>query len=345
MAISVVDPAVTEYLFSLYGTSVRYATSSSLLARPVVELLRYFRRDSLDDSDPLSLSFQAVRSRADIPLRLSPSALHLYSSPVEAAGDHPNADLTHEIIKDEGRLIMDFCNLGVLVIDNTKSQCDGYIIQPQTLPEDVIEFLFHRALIELLRYRDLYMVHATALEKNGFGILIPGSSGRGKTTSFISLLRSGYRYLSDDYPLFRNVGDHVELLPFPMRTSVTENTIAFFPELRNAPDHILRPGFYKRSFYAEELYSTSVGECCRPALMLFPKVVDAPRSRLERIPKSRAMEILLPQALLVYDTEVARREFQVLAKLAQQVECYRLHFGRDILGLPGLITPLLEQVH
>jgi len=345
MTISVVDPPVSEYLFFLYGTSVRYATSSSLLAEPVVELLRYFRRDALDDSVPLSLSFQAVRNRADIPLRLSPSARHLYSSPAEAPGDHPNADLTHEIIKDEGRLIMDFCNLGVLVIDNTKSQCDGYIIQPQTLPEDVIEFLFHRALIELLRYRDLYMVHATALENNGFGILIPGSSGRGKTTSFISLLRSGYRYLSDDYPLFRNVGDHVELLPFPMRTSVTENTIAFFPELRNAPDHILRPGIYKRSFYAEELYSTSVGECCRPALMLFPKVVDAPRSRLERIPKSRAMEILLPQALLVYDPEVARREFQVLAKLAQQVDCYRLHFGRDILDLPELITPLLEQVH
>ena len=30
------------------------------------------------------------------------------------------------------------------------------------------------------------------------------------------------------------------------------------------------------------------------------------------------MEVLLPQALLVYDPEVARREFQVLAKLVQQ---------------------------
>jgi hypothetical protein len=54
-------------------------------------------------------------------------------------------------------------------------------------------------------------------------------------------------------------------------------------------------------------------------------------------------ENLLPQALLVYDPEVARREFQVLAKLVQQVDCYRLHFGRDILELPKLITPLLEN--
>ena len=44
----------------------------------------------------------------------------------------------------------------------------------------------------------------------------------------------------------------------------------------------------------------------------------------------------------MYDETVARREFQVLSKLVQQVDCYRLHFGRDILDLPKLITPLLE---
>jgi hypothetical protein len=40
---------------------------------------------------------------------------------------------------------------------------------------------------------------------------------------------------------------------------------------------------------------------------------------------------------------VAAREFQVLAKLARQADCYRLHFGRDIFDLPNLLTPLLEQ--
>jgi hypothetical protein len=77
--------------------------------------------------------------------------------------------------------------------------------------------------------------------------------------------------------------------------------------------------------------------------VLFPHVVDAPQSHLELLPKSRALEALLPQALLVYDQDVARREFQVLAKLVQQVDCYRLHFGRDILDLPNLITPLMEK--
>jgi hypothetical protein len=273
------------------------------------------------------------------------SAHQLSSGTGAAVGERSATGLPYEVIHDGGRLIADFSDVGILVIDGVQGRADGYLIRPQMMPTSLIEYLFHLALIELLRHRELYTIHATALEMHGLGVLIPGNSGRGKTTSFISLLRSGYRYLSDDHPLMRDAGTHVDLLPFPIKINVTEDTIAFFPELRNAPDHLLHTGCPKRSFYAEELYATSIGACCRPALVLFPQVVNAPRSHLELLPKSRAMELLLPQALLVYDAEVARREFQVLAKVVQQVDCYRLHFGRDVLDLPKLITPLLEQMH
>jgi len=339
-----VEAPITEYRFSLYGTPVLFATSSSLLAAPVNEFLRHFRQDSLDGSVPLTLCFQAVQERADISLTMSQEARQLSSGTGAPGGDRAETGLPYEVIHDSGRLIADFFNTGVLVIDGVRGRADGYLIRPETMPASLIEYLFHLALIELLRRQGLYTIHATALEKHGRGVLIPGNSGRGKTTSFISLLRSGYRYLSDDHPLLRDVGDHVDLLPFPIKINVTEDTIAFFPELRNAPDHLLHPGFPKRAFYAEELYSTAIGEHCRPSLVLFPHVVDAPHSHLEPLSKSRALELLLPQALLVYDQDVARREFQVLAKLVQQVDCYRLHFGRDILDLPKLITPLLEEM-
>ena len=343
MTMNVVEKPMTEYLFSLYGTAVRYATASPLLAAPVNELLRHFRRDSLEESASLTLCFRAMQERADIPLTISSSARQLSSGTGAAVGDRRETGLPYEVIQDEERLIADFHDVGVLVMDSVHGRADGYLIKPETLHPNLIEYLFHIALIELLRRRGLYTIHATALEKHGRGILIPGNSGRGKTTSFISLLRSGYRYLSDDHPLIRDAGTHVEVLPFPIKINVTDATVAFFPELREAPETVLRPWTPKRAFYAEEMYSTSVGESCQPAIVLFPHVVDAPHSHLELLPKSRALEVLLPQALLVYDQAVARREFQVLAKLVQQVDCYRLHFGRDILDLPKLITPLLEQ--
>ncbi|MFO0701632.1 MAG: hypothetical protein U0236_20610 [Nitrospira sp.] len=341
MTMNAVEQPQSELHFSLYGTQVRYVTASTMLAAPVNELLRHFRQEVLQSSVPLTLCFHAVDHRTDIPVTISSSAHQLAIKMGAAGEDAPGTDLPYEVILDGKRLVAEFFGVGVLVIDSAEGRADGYLINPQIIPNSLIEYLFHLALTELLRRRGLYTIHATALEKNGRGVLIPGNSGRGKTTSFLSLLRSGYRYLSDDHPLLRDAGTYVDLLPFPIKINVTEQTVEFFPELRTAPAQVLQPRFPKRAFYAEDLYATSIGECCRPALVLFPHVIDAPRSHLELLPKSRALEMLLPQALLVYDSEVAKREFQVLAKLIKQVDCYRLHFGRDILELPQLITPLL----
>jgi len=339
----VAELTMAESLFSLYGMSVRYATESPVLAAPVFELLRHFRRDSIEATAPLTIRFHSVKRRGDVPLTISASARQLASGTGEAIGDRRATGLPYDVMLDQGLLIADFHGVGVLVINGAQGRADGYLINPGHLPSNLIEYLFHLVLIELLRRGGLYTIHATALEHNGRAILIPGNSGRGKTTSFISLLRSGYRYLSDDHPLLYEAGAHVEVLPFPIKINVTDATVQFFPELREASEQVLHPGVPKRFFYAEDLYPTAVGERCQPALVLFPHVVDAPKSHLELLPKSRALEALLPQALLVYDQEVARREFKVLAKLVQQVDCYRLHFGRDILDLPKLITPLLEK--
>jgi hypothetical protein len=339
-----VEMSMTEYRYSLYGTAVRYETDVPTLAHPVNELLRHFRRDEAFDAGAgLALRLHQVKDRTEIPLTISPSARHLASGTGEAVGDRRATGLPYDVMLDQGRLIAEFHGIGVLVIDGAQSRAEGYLINPGRLPSNLIEYLFHLALIELLRRCGLYTIHATALEYNGRAVLIPGNSGRGKTTSFISLLRSGYRYLSDDHPLLQDSGAQVEVLPFPIKINVTDATVQFFPELKSASEQVLHPGVPKRFFYAEDVYPTAVGTRCQPALVLFPHVVDAPQSRLELLPKSRALEALLPQALLVYDQEVARREFKVLAKLVQQVDCYRLHFGRDILDLPKLITPLLEK--
>ena len=136
----------------------------------------------------------------------------------------------------------------MLLIDGARNLVEGYFVRPDAMHPDVCTSFFHFALSELLKRNGLYTVHATALEYQGRGVLIPGYSGQGKTTSFLSLLRSGFRYLSDDYPLLRDRGTHMELLAFPMKIDVTDRTIEFFPELRNAAPGILQQGIYKKNF-------------------------------------------------------------------------------------------------
>ena len=331
-----------EYLFSLHGVELHYQTSSSSLVTPVLTFLQHFSNDVASGGEGLTIRFEEIASRADVPVKISDSAKTLFSGTRPAMGDSLRSIWRCEVRQDGSRLIADFHDQGVLVIDGSCGLAEGYFIHPNAMHVDVRRSFFHYALMELLKRRDLFTVHATALEYQGRGVLIPGYSGQGKTTSFLSLLRSGFRYLSDDFPLLRDRGTHMELLAFPMKIDVTDRTIEFFPELRNAAPGILQQGISKKFFQAEDVYANSLGNSCTPAMILFPHVVDMPHSCLEPLPKSRALEAIMPQGLLVYDQAVARREFQALSRLVQQVDCYRLHFGRDVLDLPHLITPLLD---
>lgn len=336
--------AVRAFTFSVHGVGLRFETDSPLLAEPARMLLRYFEQPALPVPPEITIRIGAVSHRTDIPAVVPADGALLYARSGQAVGDRLREKWECRIMQHGGRLFADFHDQGLVVIDPGQGRADAYLVRPEAMHADIVDSYVHFMLTELLRHRGLYSMHATALEKYGYGVLIPGYSGRGKTTSFLSLLRSGYRYLSDDHPLLRDKEGEVELLSFPMKVDVTEHTISLFPELRQAPPRVLRAGPQKRFFYVEDIYAqAAIGGSCRPALVLFPHVVESERSSLERLSKSRVLAELLPQGLVAYDKEIACHQFRLLSKLAQQVECYRLNFGRDVAALPDLIDPLLQE--
>lgn len=333
---------MNEQSLSIHGINLRFTTNSQAIADSVSELLGHFTQAMRDPAGAIKIQFDAVGKREDISVRITEAARHLYSGSGVVIGDDRRNTWVCDIFSDQGRLIADFRAEGVVVIEEASAKAQGYLVRPESMQSDIRASFVHFAVMELLKRRGLYTFHATALEKDGQGILIPGYSGRGKTTAFLSLLRSGYRYLSDDHPLFRAEGERLDLLPFPMKINVTEQTVQFFPELRDASSLVLRPGAPKSYFHVEDVYPGPLGLVCQPALILFPHIIDAPHSCLELLSKQEALETILPHCLLVYDPDVARREFVALTQLVQQTDCYRLHFGRDVLDLPWLIAPLLQ---
>ncbi|GKS57781.1 hypothetical protein YTPLAS18_13080 [Nitrospira sp.] len=335
-----------ELRYCVHGVDVRIVTDSHLFIEPATTLLRYFRWDASPSAREVSLHLMGHEHRNQIPIRVPVDAEPLCNKSGTAVGDALRQNWACTISRAGRTLFADFHEQGLVVIDSEKGEAHAFLVRPEAMHADILDSYVHFMLTELLRYHGLFTMHATSLEKHGLGVLIPGFSGRGKTTTFLSLLRSGYRYLSDDHPMLRDAGGEIELLSFPMKVDVTEHTISFFPELREAGVGVLQPGPRKQFFYVEDVYAqAAIGNRCKPALILFPHVVDAERSSLERLPKSQVMQDLLPQGLVAYDRDLAGRQFQVLAKLASQVDCYRLNFGRDVLGLPALIDPLLEAAH
>ncbi len=331
-----------ELLLSIHGIELRFVTNSPALAGAASALLRHFTRPGIGDH-PATLSFTAVARREEIPLQVSTGAKQLYKGSGIALPQDQKTTWLCDVSAEGTVLFADFHDEGLIVIDGAAQTAQGFLVQPEKMSPDTRASFVHFAMTELLKRCGLFTFHATALEKDGLGVLIPGFSGRGKTTSFLSLLRAGYRYVSDDHPFYRLHGSGVEMLPYPLKINVTDRTVQFFPELRDAPPSVLRPGIPKRYFHVEDIYPGPLGQPCPPAMILFPQVHQASFSCLEPLSKKQAMELILPHALLVFDAAVARREFQALARLVEQADCYRLHFGQDVLDLPRLVTPLLDQ--
>ena len=332
-----------EYRFSFHGLALRYLASSSRLLASVAPWTRYFHQDDRAGGDGLTIHFEEVAHRDAVPLSWQASARQLFSGTRPAIGSSMRALWHCDVLQDGGRLIVDVRNQGVLVIDGCRGTAHGFFFNTDTMHEDRLEIFFHVALAELLKRCGMYTLHATALEYHGRGVLVGGRSGSGKTTALLSLLRAGYRYLSDEHPLLWDSQAGLKVLAAPMKVDVSDQTIAFFPELRDALTGSLRQGVCKKSFHVEDVYDHAPGRSCEPAMILFPHVTKMAHSCLEPLSKSQALGFLMPDAPLVYDDELAKREFHALSKLVQQTACYRLHFGEDVLDLPKLITPLLER--
>jgi hypothetical protein len=327
---------------SIHGNAVKISSSSPLLFDPIRRFLRYFPSKVSANNRVIDLLFYAVSTRDKIPEMRSSLAKELYSRTGATRGDAARSEWKCTVYVEPNKFIADYHDQGLVFVDFAAEKAQVYVIEPEVMHEDIRISYFHLALVELLKRRGFYTLHATALEKNGKGILIPGCSGRGKTTAFVSLLRSGYRCLSDDHPLLHDKNGALELLAFEEKVDITENSLKYFPEFHNAGHDKLRTGFWKRYFYIEDFYDDRWAMSCQPHMLLFPQIVDSPTSHVAPLKKSRALEELMPETLNIFDKNIAKQEFQFLSRLVNQLDCYELYFGHDVLELPKLIDPLLE---
>ncbi len=326
---------------TIHGNDVRVSSASSLIFDPIKRFLRYFSLERSGEGRLIDLTFFEVATREQIPEVMTSEAKQVVSRKGRTRGNVKNPEWNCTLYVEGDKLIVDYHSQGMIAIDFSTETAQAYLIDPESMHEDLRVYFFHYPLIEFFKRRGFYTLHATALEKNGHGVLIPGCSGRGKTTAFVSLLRSGYRCLSDDHPLLHETNGELELLAFEEKVDITENSLKFFPEFQNGGKGKLPEGLWKRYFYIEDFYEDRFAMSCSPRLLVFPHVIDSPKSYLEPLKKTRALEELLPETLAVFDKKVAKKEFGFLSRLVNQLDCYQLYFGHDVLELPKLVTPLL----
>jgi len=201
--------------------------------------------------------------------------------------------------------------------------------------------MFTIPLTEFLKQRERYSLHAAGLCLDSKGLLIAGISGAGKSTLTIALLRTGFGFLSDDTVFLTRDREGLRMLAFPDEIDATDETIRLFPELHYLLQLPKRPGWPKRSIWAEEVYGVDFVRECSPSVLVFPSVANAEKSVFRPMGRDEALFELASNVLLT-EPRASQSHLDVLGELIKKSKCYRLETGRDFDALPTLFRELVN---
>jgi hypothetical protein len=204
--------------------------------------------------------------------------------------------------------------------------------------------MFTLPLLESAKRRGRFGLHAAGVAVEGQGILLPGSSGTGKSTLAIALVRAGMDFLGDDMVFLCPVDGGVRGLAFPDDIDFTDATARFFPELDALPRRGLRDGWPKRRASVDQLAGACLAFDCRPCALVFPRIGAAASSRLEPMTPPEALLELAPNVLLT-DPSSSQAHLDALTLLACQCACFRLYTGQDFDALADRLGTLVAQAN
>jgi hypothetical protein len=319
--------------------------------RPAGELPVWF---SFTCSDP-----GTYRSVARYLRYLAPGLAHLGPEPVRlalhvvAAEDVPRIAPGAPTLPSRGRcrvgrlgddLVYCVDRQGFLRLDPDTGTASIWTTRDRTSDAGFVNGLVSIALLELASHRGFFGLHAAAVARDGIGYLLPAASGNGKTSLCLTLVREGFRYLTDDFVLLTGAAGNIRCLPFFRTFNLDVAWAERFPELsfiRELPP--LAQG--KRMVDPEQCYPGSRAQASRPTYLLFPTIVARPQSTVRPIAPREAFLRLLPESRLSVDVRTAKIHVRTLEMLARQSMAFELHHGRDFLRTPGeTLRRLLESL-
>jgi hypothetical protein len=322
----VTGPATVTATFDLHGVAVEVRSNRAALLELVGRRLAFFDRSPA--APAVRFELRATAAHAVAP----PGAQSrtVYEPELGEVLYDPTAD---ELYVDYGQV---------------RASCraaDGEVLVSVLEPVEeaawaVTRPLFTLPLLELLKRRGIYGVHAAGVAGGGRGILLAGGTGAGKTTLALALVEDGFDFLGDDMLFLSPDADGPLVLAFPDELDVSDTTVSFFP----GSEDLLWPeplqGASKRQLPPDRL-DGSIAAGARPSLLLFPRIAPEGETVVEPLARDEALLELAPNVLLT-DRDSSQLHLDALGRLVRESSCFRLSTGRDLGEVAAIVRRILD---
>jgi len=189
--------------------------------------------------------------------------------------------------------------------------------------------LFTISLIELMKRRGRFPLHAGCVAKQGRGLLLAGMSGSGKSTLTAALVAAGWDFLTDDMVLVVREAGAVRAVGLSDEIDCSDETAGMIPELRHLVGTPTLADRGKHSVDVEWAFGVLPVPECRPRALVLPSVSGERRSVVTPVSASYALRELAPNVLLTQPA-ATQAHLDALAELVREVPCYTLATGTDL---------------
>ena len=281
--------------------------------------------------------------------------IHLIEIHKSAPPALPNTESSFEI--EDGQCfpiddqIVLFVNGSTIVVGAPESKRTDIYLADDTAAKHPLALnnLILYAVQAALRRAGIYQFHAGCVVAGDRddGILLVGDSGCGKSTLTATLVRSGWRFASDDNLLLRDTPEGVMAWALRRYFTFDESTLRACGLVKF--DQAIRgrvPGDPEKSrFFAREAFPGSFVESCLPRVILFPQIANETRSRIEPLKQADALTRLIRQCpWATCDTAAAPNHLNALLRLTKQSKSYSLVAGRDVFQSPAAIAEMIAPL-
>lgn len=186
---------------------------------------------------------------------------------------------------------------------------------------------------------DYLQFHASSLEVDGQGVILPGHSGSGKSTLATGLVKRGWNYLCDEFALVHV--KRMQLDAYPRAICLKKAAFDAIESIGVTLDR--RKHFVKRTkgdvtfISPTQIRPNAVGVSCPVRFVVFPTYKAGAASEL--MPMTRAQAAFALHRVCFNLFECHRLGLDVIADVVRDARCYRLTSG-DLSST----CALLEQV-
>lgn len=214
-----------------------------------------------------------------------------------------------------------------------------WIKDHRELPEWVrgcpLQFIIHW----WMRMQGHQLTHAAVVGTAQGGALLAGKGGAGKSTTCLSCMKAGMKYVSEDYCVLSDVPNIWAYCVYNS-AKIKEETLNWFPELEKQIENGQRAKGDKAFLFHHKFQPEAILSGCPLKAIISLKIEETEDSWLKPTHPAGVIAALSASTLWQL-THTGPDVFNHLRRIAEALPCYTLHLGSDLMQAPKLIGGLL----